>query len=166
MFNLAQFVPSHVCLACDGCCRFKEEDSSWRPKVGADEGLAEHIFAREALDAGQRIKTVRCQDGAYQCRFFSPEGNVCTIYAYRPFECRLYPFILRQVGSEVVLAVHLNCPHIQQTKKEESFDQYVQYLRIFFAEYEVAEFLRNNRSLVDPYSSYDDELENLFTIYL
>ena len=164
--TLAQFVPSHVCLACDGCCRFKEEDSSWRPKVAKDESLAEHIFAKEALDLQGRIKTMRCQDGTYQCRFFSPEGNICTIYAYRPFECRLYPFILRQRATEVVLSAHLNCPHIQQTRREVSFEQYVQYLKIFFGQFEVTAFLRKNRSLIDAYASYEDELEDLFTIEL
>jgi len=171
--NLAQFVPSHVCLACDGCCRFKDEDSSWRPKVTNDErtimlkeGLAEKIFARESLDGDHRIKTLGCHDGGHQCRFFSPEGNACTIYAYRPFECRLYPFILRQEGRATVLAVHLNCPHVQHTRDADGFAPYVQYLKDFFRQPEVTAFLRNNKVLIDAYSAYQEELEDLFTIDL
>ena len=35
--NLNQFVPSEVCLHCDRCCRFKEENSAWRPKMAKEE---------------------------------------------------------------------------------------------------------------------------------
>jgi len=171
--NLTQFVPSHVCLACDGCCRFKEKDSSWRPKVTGDEaaimhqeGLAEHIFAKEMVDAQHRIKTMRCHEGTYQCRFFDPDGNACKIYAYRPFECRLYPFILRQRGRKIVLAAHLNCPYIQQTRPLDDFEQYVDYLKGFFRQHEVSSFLRKNKALIDTYANYKEELEDLFTIEL
>ena len=51
--DLPQFVPQSVCLSCDGCCRFKEEQSSWRPKAVGDEkvqgGLAEEIFSRQFI---------------------------------------------------------------------------------------------------------------------
>jgi len=164
--NLAQFVPSHVCLSCDGCCRFKEENSRWRPKVAADEGLAEHIFAREAMDAGGRIRTTRCKDGSFQCRFFAADGNICTIYAYRPLECRLYPFILRERDKKVFLAAHRNCPYVEETRSKESFDNYVEYLKGFFRQKDVAAFLRKNRNLVDTYADYNDELEELFPVEL
>ena len=164
--NITQFVPSHVCLACDGCCRFKEEDSSWRPKVAEDEGLAGYIFAKEALDDKHQIKAMRCKDGTYQCRFFSLEGNSCTIYAYRPLECRLYPFIIRQRGQDVLMAVHLNCPYIEQMRPREEFVQYVNYLKIFFAQPEVTAFISKNRGLIDTYVAYEEELEDLFKIGL
>ena len=32
--SLKQFVPSEVCLKCNGCCRYKQADSVWRPKLG------------------------------------------------------------------------------------------------------------------------------------
>lgn len=169
--NLTQFVPSHVCLECDGCCRFKEEDSHWRPKVGSEEsqlmrqeGLAERIFGREHLDAGMRIKTKGCHNGTHQCRFFSPDGNLCTIYAYRPFECRLYPFVLMKKGAGIVLAVHLNCPHVQNTQDSKEFDNYVGYLQKFFLQNDVTEFLKRNRLLIESYLDYEDEMQGLFNI--
>lgn len=35
--NFKQFVPSNVCLSCDGCCRFKQSDSRWRPHMTKEE---------------------------------------------------------------------------------------------------------------------------------
>ena len=59
--NLKQFVPSEVCLKCKGCCRYKEADSAWRPKLGAgdQEGLAALITAGDVLDAQAYIKTIQ-----------------------------------------------------------------------------------------------------------
>jgi len=169
--NLTQYVPSEVCLACDGCCRFKEEDSRWRPVVAPEEmtsavqeGLARYILTKEALDQKNRIKTTRCHDGTYQCRFFSPDGNICTIYAYRPFECRLYPFVLMRQRQGIVLTVHLSCPHIQNTRNLMEFDRYVLYLKKFFQMAKVRRFIRKNAALIDDYADYQDELEMLFLI--
>jgi len=165
MQYLNQYVPSEVCLECDGCCRFKQEQSVWRPRVLAQEkGLAEHIFAKEALDDKRQVKALRCHDGTYQCKFFSPEGNACTIYAYRPFECQLYPFVLMKQAGEIILAVHLSCPHIQETNDSAGFDKYVAYLKGFFQQEDLKRLLRSNISLIDEYAAYQDELQEIFSV--
>jgi len=137
----------------------------WRPRVWAQEkGLAEHIFAKEALDQNQQIKTLRCHDGTHQCKFFSPEGNACTIYAYRPLECRLYPFVLMKQEGGTVLAVHLSCPHIQGTGGSSEFEKYAGYLKEFFAQQDVRQLLRENAALIDDYAEYSNELKVLFPV--
>ena len=76
--DLQQFVPSQVCLSCNGCCRFKDEASVWRPRPASDEieairknGLAEKILGKEQspLSPDGRIKTV-CSDAEHLCSFF------------------------------------------------------------------------------------------------
>ena len=155
-------------MKCDGCCRFKESTRSWLPMVAPaekDQGrLADEIFSKDSLDRTGRIKSVPCHSGGYQCSFFQPEGNTCGIYRQRPFECQLYPFVLAKDNNKTVVNVHLNCPFVQETFNTPAFEQYVQYLKGFFAQEEIQKFLRNNPFLVGDYSKYQHELECLFTV--
>ncbi len=170
--NLKQFVPSEVCLSCDGCCRFKEQNSSWRPKVSAEERqnivvdgvrLIDKVFAQALVDEKNYLKTVSCHD-FFRCVFLNSQDNTCGIYHDRPFECRLYPFILSRRNGQAVVFAHGNCPHVQQYRQHASFKDYVEYLRKYFAQKDVILFLQRNPSLIGDYSAYAAELEFLFTI--
>ena len=168
--NLNPFVPSAVCLQCDGCCRFKEEDSAWRPKMAKEEitqlhktGLADLILSKEILSKDGAIKTVSCR-GEYLCSFFNPQDHTCRIYSGRPFECQLYPFVLTRKNQQTVICVHRLCPFIRQKRWTRDFDDYAAYLKNFFQEKEVLAFLKRNPELAGDYSDYQEELEYLFTL--
>lgn len=174
--NLRQFVPQEVCLSCDGCCRFKEETSSWRPKVGPEElalsskaaskPLAELILGPATVDRNGYIKTVSCH-GQHLCSFFKQDDNTCRIYSARPFECQLYPFILsREPEGAPAIFAHINCPHIQATLGTPEFKDYVEYLKEFFTGAPVRDFLKRNPVLIGDYAAYRAELEPLFRIHL
>src|SRR3989338_3332366 len=114
--DLKQFVAEDVCLSCDGCCRFKEPDSLLRPRLTQEEmeqpaqgGLAEKIFSKEDVDFKNQIKTAAC-GGEHHCRFFSSSTNACAVYQNRPFECRLYPFVLVRSRDRIQLSAHHHCP--------------------------------------------------------
>ncbi|OGX24323.1 MAG: hypothetical protein A2787_09040 [Omnitrophica WOR_2 bacterium RIFCSPHIGHO2_01_FULL_48_9] len=167
--DLRQFVPSAVCLKCDGCCRFKEADSRWRPHITPEEiaaaarqGLAEKIL-RSAVAADGRIKTT-CASGEHLCSYFNPADHACRIYQARPFECRLYPFILNKQNDQIAVCVHLPCPHIQATETSPQFQTYVSYLEEYFSRRDVQKFIGQNPALVADYSAYQDELKTLFII--
>lgn len=163
--QLKQFVPSEVCLKCDGCCRFKSADSPWRPKLGSEESddLALKITGIDFLDDNGYIKTI--QDcGNHLCRFLNKEDSTCGTYAHRPFECALYPFILSRSPEGIKVYVHLSCPHIQQNQPAEDFENYVAYLKGFFNRKETGDFLRRNHTFIHDYSVFDLELQYLFTI--
>src|SRR5665213_3654294 len=100
--SLKQFVPSEVCLKCKGCCRYKEADSIWRPKLGSSDqqSLAAIITAGDVLDRDGYIKTIQTC-GEHFCRFLNSADHTCGIYTKRPFECSLYPFILSQTPDTV-----------------------------------------------------------------
>src|SRR5262245_56216916 len=114
--KLKQYVPSAICLECDGCCRFKEADSHWRPHVTSDEiqqigasGLAAEIFAKHPF-AEARISATECgAGGEHLCAFFNSADSTCRIYGHRPFDCQLYPFVLVRKAPKVVVCVHMNC---------------------------------------------------------
>lgn len=167
---LQQFVPSDVCLQCDGCCRFKDADSSWRPRMTGEEikqaakkGLAAQILSKEILSPDGRIKTVSC-GAEHLCSFFHPQDHTCRIYQTRPFECQLYPFVLSKETDGAGVYVHWNCPFVQEKRESEDFVRYVEYLKNFFAAAEVLNFLKRNPSLVGDYAEYREELEFMFRL--
>jgi Fe-S-cluster containining protein len=163
--SLKQFVPSEVCLKCDGCCRYKEADSIWRPKLGAkdQENLADQITGNFVLDAQGYIKTIQ-SCGKHFCRFLNGADNTCGIYTKRPFECSLYPFILSQAPDTVKVYVHLSCPYVQDHLPHADYDAYVAYLKEFFHRTDIREFLYSNKAMLHDYSSFAPELMHLFDL--
>lgn len=170
--NFKQFVPSNVCLRCDGCCRFKEPDSRWRPHMTKEEqhmasrsGIAGKIFDGFGLSADERIGTMSCASG-FLCRFFKEQDHTCGIYSVRPFECQLYPFLLGTEGEKTVLYVHLNCPHVQEHWGTSLYQEYAGYLKSYFKQPEVRDFLKHNLAVFTDYSAYRSELDYVGDISL
>jgi len=163
--SLKQFVPSEVCLKCNGCCRYKSADSPWRPKLGvADQaGLADQITVGETLDSENYIKTIQ-SCGQHFCRFLNQGDNTCGVYTQRPFECSLYPFILSQTPEALKVYVHLSCPYVQDYLSREIYEEYVDHLKIFFHRLDVREFLSRNKAMFHDYSSFAPELLHLFDL--
>lgn len=154
--QLKQFVPSKVCLACDGCCRFMLADSDWRPKADGRQPA-------EGTDAQGFIKTA---SDAKPCRciYLNRQDNTCGIYLQRPFECALYPFVISRHKGALRMYVHLACPYIQEKEVSEELDAYIAYLKDFFAKDSTKEQLRKNISILHDYSAYEQELRSLFDI--
>jgi hypothetical protein len=163
--SFKQFVPSEICLKCNGCCRYKEADSAWRPKLGArdQESLSELITGDIVLDAQSYIKTIQVC-GEHFCKFLNGADNTCSIYTKRPFECSLYPFILSKTPDAVKLYVHLSCPYVQDHLPRADFEAYVAYLKEFFRRPDIREFLSHNKAMFHDYSIYASELLHLFDL--
>ena len=163
--SLKQFVPSETCLKCDGCCRYKEADSAWRPKLGASDqvNLAAMITANDVLDAQGYITTIQVC-GEHSCQFLNNKDNTCGIYTKRPFECLLYPVILSKTPDTIKVYMHLSCPYVQDHLAHAEFDAYVVYLKEFFQRTNVREFLGLNKAMLHDYSPYSIELLYLFDV--
>jgi len=162
---LKQFVPSEVCLKCQGCCRYKQDYSVWRPKLGEEDkkDLAALIHSGDILDSYGYLKTIQ-NCGQHFCKFLNPQNNTCGIYDKRPFECSLYPFILSQTPDAVKVYVHLSCPYVQDYLPRAVFDSYVTYLKEFFRNPEIRQFLSANKQMFHDYSSFAPELLHLFDL--
>jgi len=107
IIDLKQFIPSEFCLGCHSCCRFKDKESVWTPF---------------------RIELTPYKD-YFVCPNLNLETNLCKVYSERPFDCRLYPFLLNSKLDKVFLSVHLNCPFIRENLNKKSFKDYVSYLK-------------------------------------
>ena len=167
---IKQFVPSEICLKCDGCCRFQEEKSAWRPKIAVEEieklrrmTLAKDPALKSLTDSDGFIQT-KPGCGEHLCQFFNPVDHTCTIYINRPFECALYPFILSKHEGATNLYMHLNCPYIQQVQSSQELLGHVDYLRDFFREPQTRSFLTRNPKIVGDYGFSKNELQFLFSI--
>lgn len=174
MFNdLPVFVTEGYCLTCDGCCRFSDAQSSFRPRVSPSE--QEQIPAQDCVNIEHSkdkikapipfLKTISWKDETL-CLFFQPEDHLCRIYPTRPFECRLYPFLLRKKYNDIVVSVHLSCPFVQERINSLSFERYVDSLKKYLFKEDVLDFLRKNAFLAGDYTPYEQEIKDLFILKL
>jgi len=142
-------MPSDFCLKCKGCCRFSEQDSVWLPRLLDQE--------TEFGGKDKKIKAIPTKEG-FSCFFLSPAENKCQIYAKRPLECQLYPFLINLQGKEVFLAVDLNCPFASEHLTQPEFQEYVEYLKDFLNSPEQLEALKRNPQILQSYEGVHDLL--------
>ncbi|MBF0483912.1 MAG: YkgJ family cysteine cluster protein [Candidatus Omnitrophica bacterium] len=159
--GLPSFAISEVCLKCDGCCRFYEPESSWRPRCGKEEIKA--IGRPDIIDERSYIRAPQSGD-KFLCVCLAKDEHCCDIYTKRPFECKVYPFVLMKRGNKIVLSAHTSCPMVGQHRNTQKFFDYEKQLKEFFARPEVLDFLRNNKHLAGDYPGYQEEFEDLFEV--
>jgi len=157
---IKQFVPEEACLKCSGCCRFKEADSVWSPCLLEEEIIS--LVDKEGVPAlslslNKRIVPVPIagKDGFF-CPCLSVADNKCKIYAMRPFECQLYPFLIAFRNKKVLLTVDLNCPYAREKADSKEFKEYVNYLDEFLNSPKFIRVLKENPHLIQ---AYEDALD-------
>lgn len=161
---IRQFVPSQVCLKCHGCCRFKEENSAWRPCLLDEEiqVLLDKKIPPAAISLDRKIQPVpnpQPQESAFICAFLEAAANKCRIYDFRPLECQLYPFLIALREKKVLLTIDLNCPYIKEKINTPEFREYAQYLTDFLNAPEQVRLLRDNPQIVQAYNDVLDVVE-------
>ena len=159
---IKQFVPQEVCLDCHGCCRFKEANSVWSPCLLDEEiqGLVDNDLAAVTISLDKRLGLVKeaSQEG-FLCPLLNPQDNKCKIYARRPFECQLYPFLIGMRNKKVILTVDLNCPYIQKKIKDKEFEEYVEYLSAYLNSPAQLSILKDNPQIIQAYEEVLDIME-------
>ena len=111
---LTQIIPSELCLKCDICCRFPEQESFLAPFFTEEEiqkaslyGLSIEFFKGEKSG---KIGLIPFPDhvespghnGGCQCPCFDPVSHQCSIYEARPFDCQIYPFVLMRLDHQAL----------------------------------------------------------------
>lgn len=109
-----------MCLRCDVCCRFPEQESFLRPYFTPQErerAIANGLSPEALPDsAGGRIRLIPHPHGdGYVCPAFDVSTQHCRIYTVRPLDCRLYPFALMrdEEGRHRLLGLDTKCPYVQ-----------------------------------------------------
>lgn len=162
---MLQFVTSSYCLKCLGCCRFYKKISGWSPHLSDKdiENLLKNNIAPSLISSHKTIKLKAIQEQAiFICPFFSLKNNRCKIYKIRPFECKLYPFLINKSGKNVFLAIDISCRYIAENLKSKKFEQYINYLTKLVSGQKFKSFLKNNPQLIHRYKN----VLNLRSLYL
>ncbi len=140
MIVLRQVVPSDVCLACDGCCRFAENPSVWSPlflfeeirELTQKDIVPSCVFSHEGASGHQAARIDLVADGDhFICSCFDASGRKCKIYPSRPLDCQIYPFLLARHEGQAVLAVDTKCPYIREHLEDALTREYIVYLKKF-----------------------------------
>jgi hypothetical protein len=156
--QIKQYVPSQICLRCDVCCRFLDRNSSWAPIFTKDEidGLLNvGKIPPCSFSKDNSIRLLPYKD-LHICNFFCVDNNKCIIYPMRPFDCRLYPFILTYKDNKVFLGVDTKCPFVSSAMASSEFKEYVNYLIKFFSYAQTVSFICENSILI---SRLKDDIE-------
>lgn len=154
-----QLIPQDFCLKCKGCCRFTHEDSVWAPCLLNEEieSLSKAGLAPALITPHKKIRVAAfAKENVFICSLFNPEGNICKIYGFRPFECQLYPFLLKRRNGKTFLAVDLNCPFVKAKIKNKEFKDYAQYLVDLLKSPQYAAILENNPHVVQAYPEAEE----------
>jgi len=149
LFRIKQYVSGDSCARCLGCCRYNCSPSIWAPVLLEEEKRALNL---------PRIELVVYQQ-SYVCCFLNPQSNLCRIYAQRPLECRLYPFLLNRCGNKLYLGFDSRCPGAAGKIDSQEFKKYLEYLTRYLGKAAVLNMLRKNRAAFSSYPA--EEILNL-----
>lgn len=145
MPDINQIVSEKYCLSCKGCCRFEGPRSAWAVHLAAGEqqalGIQDTVLPLSEPHA----------DGTCACSFFDTQANRCTIYYKRPFECRLYPFLINRQGSFVFLALDMRCPYVAENYQTPRMRDHIAYLAGVCNSPALVRQLRENPWLIQQY---------------
>lgn len=151
---IEQVIPQDYCLGCKGCCRFSQQDSVWLPVLLREEieELLEKNFSPSLIAQDKKIHSLPYpEQNNFICSFFKAQDNKCKIYAFRPFQCQLYPFLINRKGDSVFLAIDLKCPFVQENLKNQKFKRYSQDLTELLKSPNKRETLKNNPQIIQAY---------------
>ncbi|MDD5254539.1 MAG: YkgJ family cysteine cluster protein [Candidatus Omnitrophica bacterium] len=151
---IRQLVPESVCLACRGCCRFGEPDSCWSPALLSEEVemLVRKNIPPLLITKEKRVRLLPAsQEALYLCPFLEGAKNACKIYAFRPFECQLYPFLLNRAGKDVYLALDTQCPYAEEHAHDAALREYARALAGLLMQAPLIGSLRTNLHLIQAY---------------
>ncbi len=163
--DLTLFLPPGYCHSCRGCCVFREADGVWGPHLLKDEADDLLRCGRgEGLSADRRHILTEPAGAGHRCTFLSGKDHLCRIYAHRPLECRLYPFVISHEQGRLRLYVHLACPFVQEHFHSQKGAAYQTYLQEYFARPDIRELLYASLESFPDYSSVLEQLEPCFDI--
>jgi Fe-S-cluster containining protein len=150
---MKQFLPKKTCLQCQGCCRFAEAATVWLPGL-LDKEIKALSKAHQSIviSRGKKLQPIPAKNKEiFFCPFLNPQDNKCRIYSSRPFECRLYPFVVNRSSGKVYLGVDANCPFIREKLEDALFKEHVAYLAGLLNSRPFRSLLKDNPQIIQSY---------------
>ncbi len=160
---MKQIVQHEQCLRCRECCRFRADRQDFAPIFTAEEleairaarsSLPEFVPFKQTENIFQiRLKQAVHPDPVYPyvCPFLDEDSYQCTIYDVRPFDCRVWPFIiLKQTETGAIRLEHFTesaCLALQEVSPDD-FRDYEAYMQEYVASEEFVNFLKRYPDLI------------------
>ncbi|MBF0330406.1 MAG: DUF2156 domain-containing protein [Candidatus Omnitrophica bacterium] len=160
-----QILTSQQCLSCRGCCLFHGPSGDWAPRLMPEDiqALIQVTADTSWLQSCDRI-ALKCRVGdARACAFLNEPDHHCRMYAHRPFECRLYPFLLSREKNAFKVYAHLSCPAIAEFKRSGVWDQHLATIRAFFEKKDVRFMVECGAACYPDYALSPDEVEEVLS---
>lgn len=151
---MKQILKKEICLKCLGCCRFLEPHSSWAPGLLDKEIKVLSKYKKTCLNISPDKKIIPLaskEKDCFFCPFLHPQNNKCKIYSKRPFECRLYPFLINSKEGKTYLTLDLNCPFVAENKETAAFKKYTLDLARLLNKESYKKLLRDNPQVIQSY---------------
>ncbi|MFC1754592.1 YkgJ family cysteine cluster protein [Thermoproteota archaeon] len=163
--QLKQFIPQEFCLECEVCCRFPEAHTVWSPRFAKSEieilvqggmlpaSFFETICQYAPTDSKNLYRVaLEKHNDLFFCPCFTIDTHKCKIYENRPFECKLYPFMLAKKEKGLFLALDTQCPYASRCTQDDLKKQ-AQYLKKELEREENRKFLARHPELFASYDS-------------
>lgn len=156
--GVPQLVPETWCLKCKVCCRFPDTEGvqtpAWSPleAVWAKKSGGRESWFKGSPDVPSLRPVLKPCGHGYLCPAFNPETSECRIYAVRPLDCRIYPFVLVKdpAGTRVVLAMDMKCPYLQERGSDPETLAYSAELSRYLQRPEASAYVKMNPEIVGP----------------
>ena len=161
--EIPQILTSEQCLKCRGCCIFHQPEGDWSPRLTPEDvaGLMKAEPDGKWRHGSDRIVLKSCK-GAHACSFIDEQSHHCFVYGARPFECRIYPFLVSSEKSGFKIYAHLSCPGIDQLRAAGVWEGARTKIRAFFSQTDVQSFIHHHAVSFPDYSLSKDEIEEVF----
>jgi len=159
---------SEDCLKCKECCKFEKDDLYFSPiftskeveevrkRFGDVECFVEYKGSKNVF----QIRMLKSEKGGYVCPLLDEDTHLCKIYDIRPFDCKLWPFMLARVkgkkGIYVVCFDKCLCMGLENISPEE-FETYKGYITNLLKSKEYKKLIKDYPQLVWDY--YPDIFE-------
>lgn len=135
---------SQLCDSCktQGCCT-----NSGVPLVFDSDFIALKSINKVSSDFlhdrnvnGKTIKAINKKQNSSECIFWDGEKKGCSIYKYRPFDCRAYPFDILEIDKKFYWIVYSCNPqsdwhwtedYLQMLEHDVAFSEVMQKIEIF-----------------------------------
>lgn len=159
---MLQIINSKDCKNCnDECCRFAPHLKRFAPVFVGEEfkdvinrGYSKNLFKKISRNEYQ-LKLNKKEKGFFVCDFLTKDER-CSINKIKPYDCKIWPFILMNGKGKNKNRVYLmvdavnECHAIKKASKEK-MKRYITYLKKYLESDKVATFLKKYPKMIRDY---------------
>ncbi len=160
---MKQIVHHEQCRRCRECCRFRANREDFAPiftdqEVEAIRAVRQPMPEFTPFRSTTNIRQIRLKQAVHDdpvypfvCPFLDEDNYQCTIYDLRPFDCRIWPFIIVKVRATGAIQLeHFTgdaCLALQEVSPED-FAEYEAYMQELVAGADMLALLRDYPGLI------------------